>query len=1233
MKKFLSLLLVMIFGMSAAAFTVFARQTNEVSWPTAIFDSAAATEVTEMNYGTEETYVSGYPVKNVKAVLIDGVSYNGNPTKVFAYYGVPENATEQNKVPGVVLVHGGGGTAMADWVARWVDKGYAAISMYWCEKEDYNVDPAVPESYAYNMGPRKNGTFDDVATVTERENQWMYHAVADVILSNTFLRSLSNVDETKIGIHGISWGGIISSYCMGIDNRYAFAIPAYGSGYLQESKGVMGHGMRANLEDKMLWDPSSVLKNVKSDLPVMFINGDTDMFFSANITAKSAADISGAKISMIHGLTHGHPSIYNQDTVYAFADSTVKGGTPLAVVNASSEDKRENGIYAVTSYTCDTPLAEAKLVYNKTGLVYNQSDWSFTYAWETADAAVDAENGTIEAKLPGYTRGYYFMTTDENGHVVSSPYVELSEQIPNDAEGKQQVNSEWEEYLNLSFDNMTLDDFKTETNIKASTSDPNFERISITDNKLVLQNSNGKGWCAYSIPTADLSGKVKISFDLEVNELGSHGSFLELYNKSKKKIGAAIAFTNNVLGVANGSNSGITRINGMTFDLNAPVRVTMLADVISGKYTLYTGTQPANLVWHDLYTAETDHTISQINLTTYDSVAFKLDNLKVEQEFPSYDSVQSFYEDFEGVRLDEAESYWRMNPTSKAVLSMESDGLGVAVDYDEAAGGTQFAEVSRMFSPVNSNATFRIVMRPEIASPTSNGVLMRLKNAEGQSIGEIGYFNATTLYVKEYNPESEANGDYDSSKEFNRTITIPADTFASAFKLNMKFDDAASKYAVWVGEAPPAALTYYAMPGAADLDKTPAGVAVYAQRRDPAQGTCIDKITVQELSISPAYHTNVTFADFSDGGFGAAVTTKNSVAELKSTVGGNAIMKVPMVSGTKQLVTMKIKPVDVGSTVNHIFSIGKTGLGGNDYLAQIILQPASNQILIREYGVFTDKKIAYANMRNWFDLSLLFDTEKGQFTGWVGDKPADSALVWQNMNKQGQADFSFDQIVYYMNPKSPNGYLLDHVRVCDAKAETGVSAVGFRGKLLEGLSGTGASYLMLPEGIALTDVALDDLFAVPSDIAAKASIQETAADNENMRTYQIAVKSSDSSAAGVTYVNLIPYSAEPAYVDLSMKIGETEYAGQTAITEAGTLAINGKLIGMNAEDAQMIIAVYDGKALSDCKTVTVVNGTLPEVTVNIPAEKEGEVKIFLWKDLYKVIPFMAPIEMSYNTVQ
>ena len=68
-----------------------------------------------------------YP--GVKQLFYSGPAWRGRPTRVFACCGVPEGASPENPVPGVVLIHGGGATALADWVALWNRRGYAAAQM------------------------------------------------------------------------------------------------------------------------------------------------------------------------------------------------------------------------------------------------------------------------------------------------------------------------------------------------------------------------------------------------------------------------------------------------------------------------------------------------------------------------------------------------------------------------------------------------------------------------------------------------------------------------------------------------------------------------------------------------------------------------------------------------------------------------------------------------------------------------------------------------------------------------------------------------------------------------------------------------------------------------------------------------------------------------------------------------------------------------------------------------
>lgn len=184
---------------------------------------------------------------DIQTFFYDGADYQGKKTKVFAHMGFPK-MQEGEKVPAVVLVHGGGGHAFPEWIRLWNERGFAAIAMDTTgyvpkdEKKGLLVtetrtmkDDYVHALYGdlcedgYTVGPDKTDMLDyDLPP----EEQWMYHAVADTILAHNILRSDDRIDCTKIGIAGISWGAVITSIAIGYDNRYAFAIPIYGSGCL-----------------------------------------------------------------------------------------------------------------------------------------------------------------------------------------------------------------------------------------------------------------------------------------------------------------------------------------------------------------------------------------------------------------------------------------------------------------------------------------------------------------------------------------------------------------------------------------------------------------------------------------------------------------------------------------------------------------------------------------------------------------------------------------------------------------------------------------------------------------------------------------------------------------------------------------------------------------------------------------------------------------------------------------
>jgi cephalosporin-C deacetylase-like acetyl esterase len=146
----------------------------------------------------------------------EGKAYKNRPTRVFAYYASPStldpNRAEDAPFPAVVLVHGGGGTAFPQWAELWARRGYAAIAMdlAGCGPGRKRLDDGGPGQ----SDQEKFGAIDEVP-----ENQWTYHAVANVILAHSLIRSFKEVDASRTASSRVSTtASRRRSPCTGVDS-------------------------------------------------------------------------------------------------------------------------------------------------------------------------------------------------------------------------------------------------------------------------------------------------------------------------------------------------------------------------------------------------------------------------------------------------------------------------------------------------------------------------------------------------------------------------------------------------------------------------------------------------------------------------------------------------------------------------------------------------------------------------------------------------------------------------------------------------------------------------------------------------------------------------------------------------------------------------------------------------------------------------------------------------------
>lgn len=367
---------------------------------------------------------------NIKAVLMAGMPYHGTETEVFAYVGVPAGATAENPVPAMVLVHGGSGSAYKNWVDLWCSKGYAAIAMF---MQDPNYEAAdSTNAIDYYGGPKRT---DETLSGTDSDS-FMYHATSTLSLAYNLLNSLDEVKTDEIGVTGISWGGIITSSAIGRDTRFKFAMPVYGGGYLNESKGAINY-VDFSYDGQYTFDNS-----VEAQMPVFWINGTNDRFFSLNITSRSAyatlSQICIKKNSGTHSQEHGSGSTGDIPELFAYADEMLKGGTPLPKLGKIQMNGRE----AIFSCEAQTEIKSVKLWYNTTGLVYSDSGAQTT--WQSFELS-DYSGETISYTIPKEAIGIYFEVTDANGLAVTTDYLEVVDKAYFDESGTYKISDYWSE--------------------------------------------------------------------------------------------------------------------------------------------------------------------------------------------------------------------------------------------------------------------------------------------------------------------------------------------------------------------------------------------------------------------------------------------------------------------------------------------------------------------------------------------------------------------------------------------------------------------------------------------------------------------------------------------------------------------------------------------------------------------------------------------------------------------
>ena len=356
---------------------------------------------------------------NVKAIQYRGQVYNEQDTSIFAYIGIPVSEMPEGGYPAIILVHGGLGRAYPDWVKMWTDRGYVAIA------PDFDAQMSTPQTGVSMSvanpegGPKGYGVNAD-NLIGVKESSWVYQSVSNIILAHNLINSIDVVNSDKVGITGISWGSYLTSMALGIDQRFSFAMPVYGAGYLDEDYGSILYSMYAGMSDDMIavyrqyFDPSAYLKECVT--PTFWMQGVKDYAFSPVLKQRAINLITKADVyyAYYEQMTHGQEQGASPEELFVFANHIVNNEvnmitlTPLTIEESTMSISSKNGIGINSAY-----------------LFWTQStDYEIHLAsWYRSEVIIDGN--MIIATLPEGATFAFIEIVDTFGNKVSSEFYEI----------------------------------------------------------------------------------------------------------------------------------------------------------------------------------------------------------------------------------------------------------------------------------------------------------------------------------------------------------------------------------------------------------------------------------------------------------------------------------------------------------------------------------------------------------------------------------------------------------------------------------------------------------------------------------------------------------------------------------------------------------------------------------------------------------------------------------------
>lgn len=275
-------------------------------------------------------------------------SSKNNTNKVYAITACPQ---KPSKYPALLIIHGGSGNAagLRDLVEKFARKGYVAFA---CDMPGFcSVNNTPHSSGPWKATPEPN-EIPRFTVEPEIKNSTLVDAEVSGLEGFNLLCSQPNVDATRVGITGFSWGGYSTTMLSGLlGKRVKAAYSVWGCGYYDKAsfwKELISK-MPESAREKWLtyFDAGRRAGNIKAEYFIEGASNDT-YFWPAAVTA-TLNTIKSPK-NHVWGPNVNHKLVASSGTMQElYFDYQLKGiGSPFTKVDITKVKLKADGSKDVT---------------------------------------------------------------------------------------------------------------------------------------------------------------------------------------------------------------------------------------------------------------------------------------------------------------------------------------------------------------------------------------------------------------------------------------------------------------------------------------------------------------------------------------------------------------------------------------------------------------------------------------------------------------------------------------------------------------------------------------------------------------------------------------------------------------------------------------------------------------------------------------------------------------------